>query len=303
MAMTRSRPLRGCLSCALTVVLAACSSSTTGSGASVGGSPASNVTVVAAFYPLAWLARQIGTDHVVVRDLTPAGAEPHDVELDADSVDAAQQADVAIVMGRGFQPAVEAAAKARTAGTVSILDQVLNVDGEDPHVWLDPVLMDRMATGVAKALEAAKPALAPGFNRNLASLRTQLTALDAEYRTGLSRCRRKDLVTSHEAFGRLASRYGLHQEGIAGFSPDAEPDPKRMAELADLVKQRDVTTIFTEELLPTKLADTLARETGATTAVLSPLESLTVTQKAANGDYLSVMKANLGLIRTALGCS
>lgn len=301
--MTRSRSLRGYLSSVLTVVLAACSSSTSASGNSNAGSPANSVTVVAAFYPLAWLARQIGTDHVVVRDLTPAGAEPHDIEIDADGVDAAQQADVAIVMGRGFQPAVEAAAKGRRAGTVSILDQVLNVNGDDPHVWLDPVMMDRMATGVAKALAAAKPALAPGFNASLANLHTQLTALDAEYHTVLSTCRRKDLVTSHEAFGRLASRYGLHQEGIAGFSPDAEPDPKRMAKLADLVKQRGVTTIFTEELLPTKLADTLARETGATTAVLSPLESLTVTQKAVGGDYLSVMKANLALIRTALGCS
>lgn len=301
--MTRPRTIRSCISCALAVVLAACSSSTSTNGATEGSSPARKVTVVAAFYPLAWLAQHIGTNQVEVRDLTPAGAEPHDIELDANGVDAAQQADVAIVLGRGFQPAVEAAAKARSAGTVSILDQVLNVTGEDPHVWLDPVLMDRMATGVAEAMAAANPALAPGFNRNVMSLHTQLRALDAEYRTGLSTCRRKELVTSHEAFGRLASRYGLHQEGIAGFSPDAEPDPKRMAELADLVKQRGVTTIFTEELLPAKLADTLARETGASTAVLSPLESLTVTQKAAGGDYLSVMKANLGLIRTALGCS
>ena len=301
--MTRSRPLHVGISCALVALLAACSSSTTGGGATVDNSPRGKVTVVAAFYPLAWLARQIGGDQVKVRDLTPAGAEPHDIELDADGVDAAQQADVAIMMGRGFQPAVEAAAKNRKAGTVSILDQVLNVSGEDPHVWLDPLLMDRMATGVAEALVAAKPTLTPGFNRNVTTLHTQLNALDAEYRTGLSSCRRKDLVTSHEAFGRLASRYGLHQEGIAGFSPDAEPDPKRMAKLADLVKRRGVTTIFTEELLPTKLADTLARETGVTTAVLSPLESLTVTQKAVGGDYLTVMKANLGLIRTALGCS
>ena len=274
----------------------------------------SRLRVVAGFYPAAWLATEIGGDRVTVRDLTPAGAEPHDIELSAGSVDHVQRADLAIVMGRGFQPAVERAADARGSGTLSLLDLLFDgadgadgVDGanagEDPHVWLDPVLMDLMATGVEAAMVRVDPSGAAEYAANAGRVHEALRALDRRYRSGLAACARKDIVTSHAAFGRLAARYGLRQEGIASSSPDAEPDPRRLAELADLVQDRGVTTIFTEELLPTRLADTLARETGTRTAVLSPLEALTADQAAAGSDYRAIMAANLSVIRTALGCT
>ena len=274
--------------------------------------------VVAGFYPAAWLATEIGGDRVSVRDITPAGAEPHDIELSAGSVDDVQRADLAIVMGRGFQPAVERAAAARRSGTLSLLDLLFDgadagtdaaTDagtkraGEDPHVWLDPVLMDSMATGVEAAMVRADPSGAAVYATNAGRVHAALRSLDRRYRSGLAACARKDIVTSHAAFGRLATRYGLHQEGIASSSPDAEPDPRRLAELADLVEDRGVTTIFTEELLPTRLADTLARETGTRTAVLSPLEALTADQTAAGSDYPAIMAANLSVIRMALGCT
>ena len=125
----------------------------------------------------------------------------------------------------------------------------------------------------------------------------------AEYRAGLANCDRTLLVTSHEAFGWLAARYGLQQRGIAGFSPENEPDPRQFAELSDLARRKHVTTIFTESLVSPKIAETLAREAGGLrTDVLNPIEGLTDRQRRAGDDYFTLMRANLRKLRRALGC-
>jgi zinc transport system substrate-binding protein len=94
----------------------------------------------------------------------------------------------------------------------------------------------------------------------------------------------------------------LEQVSIAGVDPEQEPDAGRIAKLADLVKERGVTTVFTEELVSPEVAETLAREAGVKTETLNPLEGLTDAERAAGDDYLSVMRANLEKLRAALGC-
>lgn len=276
-----------------------------------GGETASKPVVVAAFYPLAFAAGRIGGDRVTVRDLTPKGAEPHDLEPTTDQVDAIEDAALVVVMGRGFQPSVERSADQRAKGTVAVLDAVLSNAGDvaaedddaggiDPHVWLDPVLMGEVVDAVRSGLVAADPAGEAAYTANAAELRRDLDVLHDDFTAGLRTCARRELVTTHEAFGRLAARYGLLQEGITGLSPDAEPDPKRLAELADLVQSKGVTTVFTEDLVSPELAQTLSRETGAKTVMLSPLEVLA--DERADADYLSVMRDNLAKLRSALGC-
>lgn len=265
------------------------------------------IHVAAAFYPLAWVTERIGGTRVTVQDLTPPGAEPHDVEIDADRVDAIGRADLIVVMGHDFQPSIEGAATKRGDHVLTALNVLPTVELRqnrvDPHIWLDPVLMTAVARRIHARLIALDPLHRAVFDANEADLEHQLGALDSEYRRGLARCARHDLVTSHTAFGHLTKRYGLVQDGIAGFSPDAEPDPRRLAELTDLVRMRGVTTIFSEELYPAKLADALARETGVRTGILSPIEALTGAQRKAHDDYLTLMHANLQSIRTALGCA
>jgi zinc transport system substrate-binding protein len=164
------------------------------------------------------------------------------------------------------------------------------------------VLYRQIVDTIAAALSSADQSHAARFSSNARSLDEELSALDGDYRTGLADCSRDVIVTSHAAFGYLAQRYGLRQEAITGVSPDAEPTPQRLAQLRTLVQEQGVTTIFTEELVSPKVAETLARETGTTTAVLSPLESLTPDELAAWEDYVSVMRANLSKLETALGC-
>jgi zinc transport system substrate-binding protein len=262
---------------------------------------ADRISVVASIYPLADAAERVGGERVEVVNVTPAGAEPHDIELSPRQVEDIEDADVVLALGGGFQPAVEDVAGRADGVVVDVLER-LDVEGDDPHVWLDPVLMADIVEEVAAALTEADPDGSDAYERNADALAEELAELDEEYEARLGTCDRDLLVTAHEAFGRLTDRYGLRQEGIAGVSPDAEPDPRRLAELADLVEDEGVTTVFTEELLSPRVAESLAREAGVKTAVLDPLESLSDDDADAGATYVTVMEDNLATIADALGC-
>ena len=272
------------------------------------------VHVVGAFYPVAYAAERVGGGRVQVTNLTPAGAEPHDLELTPKQIDAVLDADVVFDLGHRFQPAVEKAAAQRNGPTVTLLDQLpihagskTVAEGDpnalDPHVWLDPVLMQAIVQQVRTALTKADPKGRTVYARNAQAFDQQLQALDQRYRTGLAKCAIHDIVTSHEAFGYLAQRYGLRQQGVAGLSPDAEPDAKRIAQLTDLVKRDHIKVVFTETLVSPRIADTLAREAGVRTDVLDPLEGLTDSAIAQGANYVTVMNANLAKLRIALDCA
>jgi zinc transport system substrate-binding protein len=133
-------------------------------------------------------------------------------------------------------------------------------------------------------------------------LASQLRALDGEYREGLADCERRELVTAHDAFGYLGDRYGLEVIPIAGLAPEVEPTPRDLEEVAQLVEERGVTTVFVETLLSPEIGETVAREAGVGTAVLNPLEGLTEEELERGENYVSVMRANLEALRAGLGC-
>jgi zinc transport system substrate-binding protein len=269
--------------------------------------------VVTAFYPLQFLSQRIGAGAVTVRDLTKPGAEPHDVELNPRQV--GQISDAALVAYlRGFQPAVDQAvdqeAKGRAFDVASVVpllslsgsaagDDAERAGGKDPHVWLDPARFATIAVQLGARLGRADPAHAADYTARAGTLHTDLSELDAEYSAGLKTCARREIVTSHTAFSYLADRYGLRQVGITGLSPEAEPSPHRLAAVAREARSTGATTIFFETLVSPKVAETVAREVGASTAVLDPLEGLT----EPDADYFSVMRANLTTLTKALGCT
>ena len=260
--------------------------------------------VVASFYPLAEAARQVGGNAVDVADLTPAGSEPHDLEPTTSEIDEIQDADLLLIMGHHFQPAIESAADRKDDGLVLTMLDALRLPGaeDDPHIWLDPVQMQHIVRSISEALQLEDSADEATFRRNESRYLSELEALDAEYKTGLANCRSRVIVTAHQAFGWLANRYGLDEHAIAGVSPEQEPDPRRLSELVKLVEAEEVTTIFTEELVSPKVAETLAREAHVKTAVLDPIESISKKQRNAGADYVSIMRDNLQKLRTALSC-
>lgn len=272
-----------------------------GSGATAGDH---TIDVVATFYPLAHAAERIGGDQVRVTNLTPPGAEPHDLELTPADLEAIATADVVLTLGGGFQSAVEDAVTAEATGTVvTALDAVPEAErlAGDPHAWLDPALYLEISRAIADAIAAAG-ADAAAVDRARQTFGDELQLIDASFGDGLADCDSRTLLVNHAAFGYLAAAYDLTQAAISGVSPEAEPDPARLAELADLARDEGVTTVFTESLISPEVAETLAAEAGLATAVLNPLEGLTQEQAAAGETYVSVMEENLEVLRDGLGC-
>jgi zinc transport system substrate-binding protein len=261
--------------------------------------------VVASFYPLYEAAVRVGGARAEVTNLTPPGVEPHDVELATDDVDLLEDADVVVYAGAGFQPGVEEFAERSDGAAVDVLEDLAllpSEEGQDPHVWLDPELMEVIVRRTESALLRVDPDDAMAYRGNADAYVEDLRDLDADFERGLADCQRDTIVVSHAAFGYLASAFGLRQEAITGISPEAEADPARLDELADLVESRGVTTIFTETLVSPELAQTLAREVGVRTDVLNPIEGVTEEQQAAGEDYISLQRENLAKLREALGC-
>jgi zinc transport system substrate-binding protein len=267
--------------------------------------------VVAAFYPIAYAVERAAPG-ANVTNLTPAGAEPHDLELSPRDVERVRGADLVLYLGEGFMPALEdavdgagnavdllAGESLRTASEAHGHGEEAGHDedeesGLDVHVWLDPM---RYATLVRKVADAlGEPDAADG-------LVAELEELDAEFRAGLESCERREIVTSHAAFGYLATAYDLTQIPLTGVSPEAEPSAKALEALVDEVEEEGATTVFFETLVSPRLAETVAREAGVETAVLNPLEGLTEEEIDEGADYFSIMRENLAALRRALGCA
>ncbi|MGW0902338.1 metal ABC transporter substrate-binding protein [Streptomyces sp. NPDC002853] len=309
--------------------LTACSSS---SAADKNGDGKLNVT--ASFYPMQYLAQEIGGDHVSVDTLTKPGVEPHDLELSPRQTATLGESDVILYL-KGIQPAVDDAIgqsgvkNTVDAATLTKLekhgtgvghdhghggeehseDEHAEEDehghgeeseaGADPHVWLDPVKYAEVAEGVGKSLEKADPDHAAAYKKNTKALVKKLDALNTKFEGGLKDTKTKTFITTHSAFGYLAERYGLDQEGISGVDPESDPSPARIKELQDIAEKDKVSTVFFETLASDKTAKTLANDAGLKTDVLDPLEG--ITDKSKGDDYIEVMESNLGALEKALG--
>ncbi len=264
--------------------------------------------VVASFYPLQYVAERIVGDHAKVTNLTKPGVEPHDIELSPRQAARVSGASV-VFYEKGLQPAVDEAV--RNEGPEHAVDaahvvKLRHADGAgedgdlDPHFWLDPTLLGKAADAFTKEVSRADPEHAADFEAGNARLQADLRALDGEFRAGLKDCTTRTVVVSHDAFEYLGDRYDLEMHPIAGLSPDAEPSARHLAELGDLIRSDEITTVFSERLASPKLADTLADDLGITTEVLDPIEGLTSAKD--DDDYLSLMRDNLSALQKAGGC-
>ncbi len=279
------------------------------------GSASDGTAVVTSAYPFAFVAERVGGEDVSVQNLTGPGVEPHDIELTPQQVADVGEADLVLYEG-GFQAAVDDAielsgqsddALLDVTDVVPLQDTGASTEREDddsdldPHLWLDPRNMVTITEAVADRLVEADPDNAAAYRRRADELVGDLTALDRAFERGLAACARTTVVTSHDAFGYLAMRYGLEIVPIAGIEPSQEPSPSEQAAIADTVAAEGVTTIFTEELVDPAVAESVAEETGARTATLSPVEGLS--DETSDDDYLSLMRANLSALEEANGCS
>ena len=280
-----------------------------------------HLRVLTSFYPMYDFACKIGGDCIDVTNMVPSGTEPHDWEPSTNDLKNLEKADVFIYNGADMEPWADDLLVSRS-DTLRVVEASENVelrttDGEhehahehedadhhhgdfDPHVWLDPENAKIEMEAIRDALCAADPENSTVFQSNYEKYAAELDALDAEFREKLAPLPNRTIVVAHEAFGYLCDAYGLTQVGIEGLSPDSEPDPGRMAEVIDFVREHSISTIFFEELVSPKVAEAIASETGAQAKMLSPLEGLSDEQAAAGADYFSVMHDNLAALMEAL---
>ena len=304
---------------AASLILAACSSTQeTATPQETTEVATEKIQIVAGFYPLAYAAEGIAGDLAEVVSLAGPGVEPHDLELTPGDVAKINDADLVVYIPE-FIPALDAVVKTldqskvinATQGITLISGDSHSHEGEeahseeeghsdesatDPHIWLNPSNMVLIGNSIDLALSTLTSDSA--INENRSSFENALTTLASDYTAKLASCSIKALVVSHEAFGYIANAYGFEQVGISGLSPEAEPSPARLAEVAKIAKAENATTIYYESLVDPKVAKTLADELKITAEMLDPLES-----PPASGDYLSVMQQNLDTLVKGQVCS
>ncbi len=317
-----NRIQKQCLIVALTLMLAL----TLGCGAKTGTpaqtAPPAKLKIVASVYPVYEFARQVGGDKIELTQLVPPGAEPHDWEPTAKEIVAIRAARLFLYHGAGFE-AIDKLLTAETLGATKAIavsqgipalkpdshdhhhgsgDKIANPHSHhtDAHMWLDPLLARKEVETIAAALAEADPPNADYYSRNAANYIQELIKLDQEYQTALAGLPRREIVTSHAAFGYLAARYRLKQLPIMGLSPDSEPTPEKMASVVKFCREHQVKYIFFETIVSPRLAETIARETGASLLVLNPVENLTPEEVQQGKNYLGIMRNNLANLKIAL---
>ncbi len=268
--------------------------------------------MVASFYPLYYFSERIGVDKANVYNLTPAGAEPHDYEPTAQDMALIESSNLLVLNGGNLEAWGD-----NIKNNLNPKQTVLVVAGEnfvnkqvveggkdmvDPHIWLSPLLAEKMVDKILSGFQASDSANASYYVANAELLKEDLRGLNADYSAELKNCALNDIVTSHASFGYMASVYNLHQIFIAGLSPDAEPSPKEIGVIAKLAKERGVKYIFFESMVSPKLSETIAAEVGAKTLALNPLEGLTITDIRAGKNYFTEMRKNLDNLKIALEC-
>lgn len=282
----------------LTLTLTGCSSTpkTTTPG---------QMKVVTSFYPLYEIASQIGGANISVKNLTPSGVEPHDYEPTPRDIIDMREANLVIYNGENLEPwsgkIIPDLEKngVSTFGVSSIFTKNLS---NDPHTWINPVSYKAEVQAISEKLITLNPPHKTIYEENAKRFEQQLTDLDTSFVNGLKSCKLNTFITNHAAFAYLAQRYNLTMMPIAGLSPDSEPSARTMADITNLIKQKNIKYILTESLVSPKIAETVATETGAKTLILNPLEGLTANEIAQGKNYISVMQDNLKNLRTALEC-
>ncbi len=281
------------------------------------------LTIYTSFYPLYFVTEKIAGDHADVINIVPPGVEPHDFEPTAKDIVAMSQGQVLVYNGSGLEAWIDKAITSFDQTNMTVVnatdglpllpiseeehDHAAESQGSehdhgefDPHVWLDPTLLKAQAEKVKDALVKTDQAHSQDYVTNYEKLAGELDRLDKEFQDVTASAKQKEIVVAHSAFGYLAHKYGLTQTGVSGLTPEAEPSPAELKQLVEHVKEHNIHYILFETLVSPKVAEVIARETGAKTATLNPLEGLTVDEANAGKDYLSIMRENLETLRLAL---
>ena len=283
------------------------------------------LVVVTTLFPLYDFARVIGGDKADVTLLLPPGIEPHTFEPKPADVMTVSKADIFVFTNEYMEPWAKGFLNGLPTRDIIIVDTSKGVKlvkagpeeahegehgdqhhhhgGMDPHIWLDFANAQIMVDNILAGMVAKDPANRDYYTVRAAAYKADLQKLDDEYKAGLADCgKRVFLHGGHYAFGYLAKRYGLQYQSASAVNADAEPTPSRMAELVKLMRSTGLKYVYSEELLSTRSADTIAKETGATVLLLHGAHNISRDDLAKGVTFIALMKKNLENLRTGLEC-
>lgn len=278
-------------------------------------------------YPVFYLTSRVAENGLEVKTMMPPSADPHNWEPSPKQIAELEGCKLFIFNGAGLEPWTEKVSVMIAEKSIPYLDlssaigtQLLtgsephshNVEQNnkqtepeekqvyDPHFWLDPMIAQEMAASIKNALVQADPGNSDLYDENYSRLIQDLIKLDEDYSTALGRCKKKEFVVTHQAFGYLAKRYHLRQIPIMGVSAESEPTPSRLAKLTKILEDLDIAYVFTEPFSGSQTAQILASETGVRVLELNPIGGLTKEEQESGADYLSLMYSNLEQLKVAL---
>lgn len=261
-----------------------------------------NNEIITSSFPIYDLTTRIAGDKMTVKNLVKAGIEPHDYEPSTQDVASLIECKLFIANGLGLEHYTSELTKDITDKmyicTEGITTLYTTNNTADPHAWLNPLNAIKMMENIKNKLSSIDEANASYYTENFEANKALFLELDESYKAELTNLKSTYLVTAHAAFTYLCDAYGLTQLPISGISPDDEPTAQAIANLINQIKDLNVTTIFSEELVSDAVAKSIASQTGLVCSVLSPIEGLE--DESSTDNYLTLMESNLVEIVKAL---
>lgn len=278
--------------------------------------------VVTTIFPLYDFTRFLAADRMQVSMLLPPGVEPHHFEPRPTEMADIRRSTLFIYTGMFMEPWVERVLAGTDRTKTRILAaadgiKLLKLDryaghkdddehgkqAVDPHVWLDFDNCRLMVEQIKSALCSVDPGGCHDYQQRALELSAKLADLDQRYKSRLANCKNRVIIHGgHNAFGYMGHRYNLKYHAAAGVSADIEPTPKRMAELIQLVKKNNSQAVFSEELLSPRIAEAIARETGAMVLKLHGAHNLSKDELEQGKTFFDQMDENLEHLCTGLAC-
>jgi zinc transport system substrate-binding protein len=282
--------------------------------------------VAASILPLADFCREIGGNKVEVQVLIPPGASPHVFEPSPGMLANLANAKVLVFVGAGLEPWLDKFMQAwqgkkpavvEATHGIALITEIPGHAGEavppiksqvqeaghrhehgsgNPHIWLDPILVQDICRRIASAFIKTDPDNKATFEKNLEHYLDQLAQLDQEISAATETFRLREFVGFHPSFSYFARRYHLKEVGIIEVAPGREPTPRALQNIMRAIQRYGIKVIFSEPQFSPRMAEVLAKEAGVSVLQLDPIGG----RPPYNDNYIKMMQYNLAALAKAM---